>query len=226
MDNRLHALDYSAVTKVMSKRVFLTIFIFRLQSQLFCGILMFTAISSNGDTTLISSGFTSIQNADKYSNDAQQPYAVVIRALVDVFAQRLKTVVLFGSQARGDAKPESDHDLFVVIDNLPDNPLARQRTVRYTLLPILDQLPGTINFVAKTPAEVAANLTPLLLDVCVDGLCLYGVDYFEPYREQALAALHQSKLTRHRVGGTLMWLFPKMPTADWSLNWEGYLEYA
>lgn len=170
--------------------------------------------------------YTFVQNTDQYSNDVQQRYDVVIRALVDAFAQRLKTVVLFGSQARGDAKPESDHDLLVVIDNLPDSPLARQRIVRYTLLPILEQLPGTINFVAKTPAEVAANLTPLLLDVCVDGLCLYGIDYFEPYRRQALTALGQSKLTRHRVGGTLLWLFPKMPMADWSLNWEGYLEYA
>ena len=157
---------------------------------------------------------------------APERHRLVVQALVDVFAGRLKTVVLFGSQARGDARPGSDHDLFVVIEGLPVDPLARQRAVRGVLLPILDRLPGPISFVAKTPEEVAANLTPLLLDVCVDGICLYGAAYFEPYRERALAALRQSKLRRQRVGGALMWLFAQMPAADWELSWEGYLEYA
>lgn len=153
-----------------------------------------------------------------------QRYQIVVKALVEAFAHRLKTVVLFGSQARGEARSESDHDLFVVVQDLPTNPLARQRTVRSILLPILDQLPGSINFIAKTPEEVALNLTPLLLDVCVDGICLYGADYFEPYRERALVALHQSKLQRRRVGGVWMWLFPQLPTRAWELSWEGYFE--
>ncbi len=157
---------------------------------------------------------------------APERYRLVVQALVDVFARRLRAVILFGSQARGDARPGSDHDLYVVIESLPGDPLARQRVVRGVLLPILDRLPGPISFVAKTPEEVAANLTPLLLDVCVDGICLYGAAYFEPYRQQALAALRQSKLRRQRVGGTLMWLFPQMPATDWELSWEGYLEYA
>ncbi len=34
----------------------------------------------------------------------QRRYLLVTQALIDVFAQRLKTVVLFGSQARGEAR--------------------------------------------------------------------------------------------------------------------------
>jgi predicted nucleotidyltransferase len=165
-----------------------------------------------------------VQTGGSQHEAFRQRYGLVVKALVDAFAARLKTVVLFGSQARGDRRRDSDHDLFVVIEDLPGEPVARQRTVRMILLPILDQLPGDINFIAKTPEEVAANLTPLLLDVCVDGVCLYGGDYFEPYRTRALNALHESKLERRRVGGELMWFFPQTQAVEWELSWEGYRE--
>lgn len=155
---------------------------------------------------------------------AIERYALVVQSLIAAFGERLRAVVLFGSYARGEARPDSDHDLLVIIENLPADPVARQRLVRLVLLSILDRLPGAISFVAKTPQEVGANLTPLLLDVCVDGLCLYGASYFEPYRSRALAALHQSRLKRQRVGGTLMWLAPTV-TKNWELSWEGYFEH-
>jgi predicted nucleotidyltransferase len=157
-------------------------------------------------------------------NKLEQQYHPIIQSLESHFSKRLKTVVLFGSQARGEAKPNSDHDLFIVVDDLPTEPLARQRAVRTTLLPILNDLPGSINFVAKRPDEVTANLTPLLLDVCVDGICLYGEIYFQPYREKALATLRQAGLHRHKLDNTYMWLFPQLPTNDWELTWEGYRE--
>jgi predicted nucleotidyltransferase len=154
----------------------------------------------------------------------EQQYRTIVQSLEGSFGKRLKTVVLFGSQARGEAQPSSDHDLFIVVDDLPIEPLARQRAVRTTLLPILTDLPGSINFVAKRPDEVTANLTPLLLDVCVDGICLYGEAYFQPYREKALATLRQAGLHRHKLDNTYMWLFPQLPTSDWELTWEGYRE--
>ncbi len=154
----------------------------------------------------------------------RERYNLVVQVLEQTFAGRLKTVILFGSQARGEARPDSDHDLFVVIEGLPRDPVARVRLVRMTLLPILADLPGPISFVAKTPEEVMTDLTPLLLDVCVEGLCLYGDSYFEPYRQKALAALRYSGLQRRRVGGVLMWVFPRLPTGAWELTWDGYRE--
>ena len=156
----------------------------------------------------------------------EQSYRPVIQSLENIFSDRLKTVVLFGSRARGEGRPDSDHDLFIVVENLPDEPLARQRSVRIALLPILEELPGSINFVAKKPEEVEANLTPLLLDVCVDGICLYGDAYFQPYRQKALSALRQARLRRHQLSGTRMWLFPQLPSGNWELSWEGYREGA
>lgn len=152
----------------------------------------------------------------------EEGYQPVIQVLKQQFGSRLKSVVLFGSRARGEARPNSDHDLFVVIDRLPVEPVARQRLVRTVLLDILGELPGTVNFVAKTPEEVATNLTPLLLDICVDGICLFGEEYFEPYRQKALIALQQSSLQRQKLGATQMWLLPQGPSGTWELNWEGY----
>ncbi len=163
-------------------------------------------------------------NLSQGDADRKTRYGVVLRALEEAFGPELQAVILFGSQARRTARPESDHDLLVVIEGLPREPLARQRAVRMALLPVLEHLPGRVTLVAKTPDEMAANLTPLLLDVCVDGVCLRGEAYFEPYRRKALAALAQSGLRRRWSGGALIWSFPKIPRRGWELSWEGYRE--
>ena len=154
----------------------------------------------------------------------KQSYQPILHSLEAHFGDRLKCVVLFGSQARGEARPDSDHDLFVVIEALPRDPVQRNRAVRMTLLPILDRLPGPISFVSKTPAEVAANLTPLLLDVFVDGICIYGQSYFEPLHRRAADALQQAGLQRRRIGDTWVWRFPHVQMSDWEISWEGYRE--
>ncbi len=163
---------------------------------------------------------------EEYDFSHLNRYRSTVAALLERFGARLQTVVLFGSRARGDALTDSDHDIFVMIDGLPAESVARQRIVRGALLPILGELPGVISLIAKTPEEVASNLTPLLLDVCADGICLWGADVFEPYRTKALAALDHSPLRRQRLGETLMWVSPYMPPRNWQLNWDGYVEYA
>lgn len=148
----------------------------------------------------------------------------MIEVLEGAFHARLKTIVLFGSQARGEARPDSDHDLYVVIEGLSARPLTRVREVRMPLLPVLHRLPGAIAFSAKTPEELAANLTPALLDVCVDGICLYGEDFFEPYRERGLKAIQEAGLIRKKHGTVWGWSFPKIPRRNWELTWDGYRE--
>lgn len=154
----------------------------------------------------------------------RETYGSLIQALTDKYGSRLKTVVLFGSQARGEARPDSDHDIFVVIEDLPVDPVKRQREVRSVLLSILDKLPGSISFVSKTPEEVNHSLTGVLLDICVDGICLYGDSFFETYRQKALTALRQAGWQRRRLAGTWMWVFPRLCAGNWELSWEGYRE--
>jgi predicted nucleotidyltransferase len=147
-------------------------------------------------------------------------YKPFTRRLIEAFGERLKTAVLFGSRARDEAGENSDHDIFVVIERLPDDPLERLKQVRMALLDV----PLRVNIVAKTPEQVAANLTPLLLDICVDGICLYGARYFERFRRKALNALKQSGLTRMRMGQGWYWHFEKIPKKEWELTWEEFRE--
>jgi uncharacterized protein len=147
-------------------------------------------------------------------------YEPVVRCLRNDFGDRLQAVVLFGSRARGDAGEQSDHDLLVIADSLPKGVLTRARAVR---TPLLDS-PLRLNLVALTPEELEEELTPLLLDVCVDGVCLFGEDYFAPFANRARAALAASPFRRVRVGRDLVWSPVRVPPPTWSLTWEGYSE--
>jgi predicted nucleotidyltransferase len=49
------------------------------------------------------------------------------RGLEAIYGERLKAVVLFGSQARGDATPDSDVDVAVVLDDFESAGAERRR---------------------------------------------------------------------------------------------------
>ncbi len=52
------------------------------------------------------------------SLDRQRVARAVARDLRGIYGERLRDVLLFGSWARGDAHPESDVDLLVVLDEV------------------------------------------------------------------------------------------------------------
>ena len=58
-------------------------------------------------------------------------------------------IILFGSHARGDARPDSDLDLLVV---LPE--IENQRSVTIDLMRILGNLPVSKDVVVTTPQEI------------------------------------------------------------------------
>lgn len=149
-----------------------------------------------------------------------QKYKILIDALAKRFGDKLKLVVLFGSQSRGEARPDSDHDLFLVIDDLPRDPLARHRAVMMVLLPHLLALPAGISLIAKTPEEISGDFTPLLIDVCMDGICLFGHSLFAELQEEISSALDHSALSRTRVAGTWMWIAPTHSPGTWQMNRE------
>ncbi len=158
------------------------------------------------------------------ANDRQKIYGKLVSALRKQFGQRLKLIVQYGSQSREEAKPTSDHDIFVVVEGLPADPLARHREVMTPLLSVLLELPERLSIVAQTPAELTGNLTPLLVDVCVDGHSLYGETYFATLQNRVKQALQAAGLQRRRLGGTWMWTFSSLPVREWELNWAGYRE--
>ncbi|MFZ2358380.1 MAG: nucleotidyltransferase domain-containing protein [Anaerolineae bacterium] len=154
----------------------------------------------------------------------QTDYSVLVQTLLERFGERLRMIVLFGSHSRGEERPDSDHDILVVIEGLPRDPLARQREVMAPLLPQLLGLPQRLSVIAKTPEELHGDLTPLMVDVCVDGISLYGQSYFDGLRNKVMQALRAAGLQRRRLAGTWMWMFPSLPQKDWAVTWEGYRE--
>lgn len=90
----------------------------------------------------------------------------------------------------------------------------------------LMEIDERVNTIARTPSEIEANLTSLMLEICIDGVVCFGDTYFEPLRQKALTALKQSGMIRERVGKEWYWHFPSQAPHDWELTWEGYRELA
>lgn len=94
----------------------------------------------------------------------------VLDALRNGLGDDLVAVVLFGSRARGEADSQSDWDLLVIAENLPDSPWHRQKQI-LALLP--QEWQHQVNVLAYTSAEWFARVTPLALDITLDGIMLY-----------------------------------------------------
>jgi predicted nucleotidyltransferase len=95
------------------------------------------------------------------------------------YGARLVSLAVFGSVGRGTPRPDSDIDLLLVVDPLPDGRIPRMtefQAVEHTLAPALaaarDHGVSTrLSPVIKTPQEVA-QVSPLLLDMTEDARVL------------------------------------------------------
>jgi predicted nucleotidyltransferase len=52
------------------------------------------------------------------------------RGLVEIYGDRLANVILYGSQARGDAEPDSDIDVLIVLKGEVQPEIERERTIQ------------------------------------------------------------------------------------------------
>ncbi len=91
-------------------------------------------------------------------------------ALQDMYGGQLHRVVLFGSRARGDGRAESDYDLAVFLNSLPDRwtELDRLATLRVRFIDTTGAF-----FDAKPFLSPAYNdRTPLMHEIRRDGIDL------------------------------------------------------
>ena len=80
-------------------------------------------------------------------------------------------IILFGSRARGEARPDSDLDLLVV---LPE--IENKRTITINLMRVLGSLPVSKDVVVTTPQEITerGNVLGLVLRPALsEGVIVY-----------------------------------------------------
>jgi predicted nucleotidyltransferase len=124
------------------------------------------------------------------------------------YGDRLVSLVVFGSVGRGVPGPESDLDVLLVVEDLPQGRPARVEDFRRhvenslpgrTAQPGLTGLKPEVSPVFKTPAE-AEQGSPLFLDMVEDGRILFDRGGF---MEGVLARL---KERMRQLGSRRVWL--------------------
>lgn len=89
-------------------------------------------------------------------------------ALEEMYGDQIDRVVLFGSRARGDARPDSDYDVAVFLKSLPDRWRELDRLAHLQVQFIDDT--GVV-FDAKPYAkEALEQRTPIMHEIRRDGL--------------------------------------------------------
>ncbi len=142
----------------------------------------------------------------------------VVDALRQGLGPGLVAVALFGSRARGDAAPESDWDLLVIAEQLPDRPLERHFQLK-GLLP--ESWRARVSILAKTPTEFEARLPALYLDIALDAVILHDpTGYLESRLAYIREQIRRLGLRRERSDSDLVWRWQAPPPRGWSLEWR------
>lgn len=151
-----------------------------------------------------------VPDAAAILRDLAQRYAGLLQ---QTLGDRLVSIVLFGSVARGDARPSSDIDLLIIADELPAGQFARKR-----LLTAADAafeaaltaaeakgIDARLARIVRTPRE-AARVVPLYLDLTEDAVLLYDRDgFFAAVLDRVRAALRKLGARRLWHGTTWSW---------------------
>jgi hypothetical protein len=138
------------------------------------------------------------------------------------FGNNLMAVVLFGSQARGDTKPESDYDIFLLAKNLPERPVERLLFVRHA---IAAKFAEKISITARTPEEFESGFPSLYLDLAVDGVTLYDTgNYMTQKLQRIREIIKQAGLERKRFDHQFSWEWECPPSGRWEITWDGFYE--
>lgn len=129
-----------------------------------------------------------------------------LEALRAVYGDRLVAVAIFGSVARRTARPDSDLDLYVVVEGLPRSHRARLATfdpAEERLAADLDALAQQgiiteLSPVLRTPEDLR-TASPLMLDLTEDAVILFD-------RGGVLrAALDDLQARLRRLGSRRIW---------------------
>jgi predicted nucleotidyltransferase len=91
-------------------------------------------------------------------------------AVRGAYGARVERVVLFGSRARGDARPDSDYDVAVFLHDMPDGAQEMNRLADIATDVLYDV--GGVVHAMPYPAGSYRDRTPLMHEIRTDGIDL------------------------------------------------------
>lgn len=130
------------------------------------------------------------------------------------YGDRLISVVLYGSVARGTMRPDSDIDLLIVATPLPHGRMARMREFEGIDEAIASDLKAAARMgvrtdlspIIKTPEEVGYG-SPLFLDMTLEARILFDRDgFFGRYLQGLKQRLQDLGSQRKQLAGGYYWV--------------------
>jgi hypothetical protein len=142
--------------------------------------------------------------------DLLVPLAAACRA---VYGPRLVSVVVYGSVARGDCRPDSDVDLLVIATDMPRGRMHRAAefgAVEQRVKPVLTRLAAdglhcVLSPLLKTPEEARAG-SPVFFDMIEDAVMLHDEGgFFRGVLDDLAGRLQRLGARKIRVGTLWYW---------------------
>ena len=128
-----------------------------------------------------------------------------------LLGERLVSVVLYGSRARGDARPDSDFDLLIIADSLPDEKQRRELALDITEVGFDYGLPVQVLLVTPEEAEQAvATGAPLMFEIYDAHRLVYDQEDFFRHLTERFAS--QLRTWRARKIKERVWEVPGLAT--------------
>ena len=125
----------------------------------------------------------------------------VVQAFQDRLGDDLIAIVLFGSQARGEATSTSDWDILLIAHSLPVRTFQRHLYLK-EMIP--SDWRSLIAIIAKTQEEFE-----------------YDTNDYMTKRLSSLRQLIRNRgLSREKIQQSFVWRWQKFPGVDWSLDWS------
>ncbi|MGC8596549.1 MAG: nucleotidyltransferase domain-containing protein [Thermocladium sp.] len=119
----------------------------------------------------------------------KEPYESLLNKLLNLllnhFKDKLYSVVVYGSVARGDNRKDSDIDLLIIVKDLPKSRIERYKIFEQFETQLMEDIEELydegyyVSFspIMKTPEE-ASHFSPLYMDMVEDAIILFDKENF------------------------------------------------
>lgn len=148
----------------------------------------------------------------------KEPYRFLLEKLLELILARLGdnlvSVVVYGSVARGSPKKDSDIDILIVADSLPESRIKRQELfleIESPIEPIINDLWDRGFHTDFSPIILSVNealrIRPIYLDMVEDAVILYDKDgFFSKVIDRLRGRLRELGARRIWVGNRWYWI--------------------